>query len=114
VYRVPTVVEKRTIAAPEAPGGVARRALVGGKVSTRGRRGRPWSIRESRRPAAWELSVCIIEQRNLTHHVFSSLSLSQHAHLVTIGSMSQPVVQTIHRDPALLYVSAWLATAQHH
>jgi hypothetical protein len=29
----------------------------------------------------------------------------------TIGSMSQPVVQTIHRDPALLYVSAWLEAA---
>jgi hypothetical protein len=86
VYRVPTVVEKRTIAAPEAPGGVARRALVGGKVSTRGRRGRPWSIRESRRPAAWELSVCIIEQRNLTHHVFSSLSLSPSTRISSLSA----------------------------
>lgn len=49
--------------------------------------------------------VCIIEQRNLSHHHFTLPSNTRISS--TIGSMSQPVVQTIHRDPALLYVNAW-------
>jgi hypothetical protein len=77
---------------------------VGGKVSTQRRRGRTLAVSRIPQPAAWELSVCIIEQRSLTHHTSSLPSNTRISS--TIGSMSQPVVQTIHRDPALLYVNA--------
>jgi hypothetical protein len=51
----------------------------------------------------WELS-CIIEHHGFTHH-HSPNPLVTRISLFT-GKMSQPVVQTIHRDPALLYVVA--------
>jgi hypothetical protein len=97
--------KERIVAAPEALVGVAGGALVGGKVSTQGRRGRTLA-RCANPAAAWELSVCIIERRSLTHHTFTRPFNTRISS--TIGSMSQPVVQTIHRDPALLYVNASL------
>ena len=43
------------------------------------------------------------------HHQTSNLTSTpphptRRAHLVTTGKMAEPIVQTIHRDPALLYV----------
>jgi hypothetical protein len=76
----------------------------GGKVSTQARRGRTLAalarIPQFRR-IAWELS-CIIEHHGFTHH-HSSNPPSTRISLLN-AKMSQPVVQTIHRDPALLYV----------
>jgi hypothetical protein len=66
----------------------------------------PLPVARIPQPAAWELSVCIIERRSLTHHTFTRPFNTRISS--TIGSMSQPVVQTIHRDPALLYVNASL------
>ena len=62
----------------------------------------PWSfarIPQFRRMGAF---ICIIEHRSLSHH-YSSTPSSTRISLIA-GNMSQPVVQTIHRDPALLYV----------
>jgi hypothetical protein len=64
----------------------------------------PWSVVSRMPPArriAWELCICIIEHRQLHHD--STNSLDTRISSIT-GKMSQPVVQTIHRDPALLYV----------
>jgi hypothetical protein len=40
-------------------------------------------------------------------HVYSTppYNPTRRAHLVKIGKMAEPIVQTIHRDPALLYVN---------
>lgn len=48
------------------------------------------------------MGAFIVEHRNVTHHDFTTSFDTRISS--TIGKMSQPVVQTIHRDPALLYV----------
>lgn len=72
------------------------------KVSTQGRRGR--TLVGNPAAAAWELFVCDFASLSLTH-LTTTTYLDARISRIT-GKMSQPVVQTIHRDPALLYVEA--------
>jgi hypothetical protein len=76
-------------------------ALGGGKVSTQERRGWTLGERDFRRIGAFIISAATSPtQRSLPRHPVVARISS------TTESMSQPVVQTIHRDPALLYVGA--------
>jgi hypothetical protein len=54
--------------------------------------------------AAWELSIDCIIQASQPHPPPPPDSFQRVRIESTTGNMSQPVVQTIHRDPALLYV----------
>jgi hypothetical protein len=74
-------------------------SLVGGKVSTQERRGRTLVggfATPARRIGAFIISIAA-SPHSLTNLLDTRISS-------TTGTMSQPVVQTIHRDPALLYV----------
>jgi hypothetical protein len=63
------------------------------------------------RRIAWELCICIIEHRQLHHDPTNSLDTRISS---ITGKMSQPVVQTIHRDPALLYVDTAMGMARQY
>jgi hypothetical protein len=85
---------------------------VGGKVSTQGRRGRTLVVRECRQPAAWELSSA--SSSIATSPTSAPPTLPNTPISPATGKMSQPVVQTIHRDPALLYVGPSADSAIRH
>jgi hypothetical protein len=78
---------------------------VGGKVSTQERRGRTL-VGGFATPARRIGAFIIVEHHNFTHHRPAKPYNTRISS--TTGKMSQPVVQTIHRDPALLYVEAMI------